>query len=292
MKFSLLLLFFFAITASASARPLHQTEIDLIINHLKASGETNIKQAMSLLKSPKIDRSEESLEINVTKPIKLSMRKYSHFTEPYAMNLAMKFKRRWRTLLKKTQQKYRVDKEIIVAVLLVETSFGRFKGNHQILGVYSGLIADIISWKQSDLYQTTEEKSKARFLRKLTWATGELRALLEMNRRYPDWDLYQLRGSYAGAFGKAQFLPSSFLNFAQSYTGGQRPRLENTPDAIVSIANYLRENGFVRPMTSKKAKAALFHYNNSQVYVQTLINVAQKLKGNVSGPERQAVEKG
>ena len=68
--------------------------------------------------------------------------------------------------------------------------------------------------------------------------------------------------------------------------------MENTPDAIVSIANYLRENGFVRPMTSKKAKAALFHYNNSQVYVQTLINVAQKLKGNVSGPERQAVEKG
>lgn len=275
--FSFLLVFLYS-EIPLSARPLSGDELVAVDRVMEAYPDTSSTIAR-LIRSPEVDRPDDSLEINVTEPIKLSKRKYHHFTEAYAMGLAKRFSRRWRTLLKLTEQKYQVNREVIVAIMLIETSFGRFTGNHQVIGTYSGLVADIASWQSSEQFSNASSKLKKRMQKKLDWAAGELNAIAKIAEKYPKWNIYDIRGSYAGAFGKAQFLPSSYLRFAKAYKEMRpRPDLHSIPDAIVSIANYLKSNGYAMPLASEGARQSIFHYNNSSVYVHTVRSVAKKLK--------------
>ena len=114
--------------------------------------------------------------------------------------------------------------------------------------------------------------------KKRRWALGELKAISKITEKYPKLDILSLKGSYAGAFGDCQFLPSSFLNFAVSRNAGQVPNLFDERDAILSIGNYLKSNGYDGPIDGKQAYDAIFHYNNSKVYVETVRGVARKLK--------------
>ncbi len=93
-------------------------------------------------------------------------------------------------------------------------------------------------------------------------------------------DVLRLRGSYAGAFGMPQFLPSSYLKWACSPDNVTRPDLDYEPDAIVSVANYLKGHGWKKGQTEEKSKKILWAYNHNTVYVETIMGVAEKLQKN------------
>lgn len=284
IQLCLVLLYLF-LTTLAWSRGFEAEEVAILQRELK--GELPQSELRKIFSSKRIEKYDDIFGLNITKPINLTMNRYSHFVEPYAIGLAKKFRRRWRTVLTRAQKKFGVDKDIIVGVLLVETSFGRFTGNYQLLSIFSSLVVDLKTWEQDQGQKSKDKALKKRVARKFNWALNELKALLKIKKKYPQWDLYKVKGSYAGAFGKSQFLPSSYLRFAVSYKNTGMPNLHFEADAIYSIANYLKVNGYRSPFTSQGCRDALFHYNRSQVYAQTIINVAKKLKGMKISSEKK-----
>ena len=126
--------------------------------------------------------------------------------------------------LEKAQQHYGVPPEIIVAIIGVETRYGKSKGNHPVFDTLVTLGFD-------------GESRTAFFRREL----GEF-LLLAKDERF---DPFSVKGSYAGAMGIPQFIASSFRAYAVDYDGdGRRDLFANPADAIGSVANYFKRHGW------------------------------------------------
>jgi membrane-bound lytic murein transglycosylase B len=122
------------------------------------------------------------------------------------------------------ESKTGVPAEMIVSILGVETSYGRNKGSFRVIDALATLGFD--------------HPPRAPFFSK------ELREFLILSREN-DMDPSEIRGSYAGAMGYPQFMPSSWRNLAVDFDGDGRIDLINNPvDAIGSIANYFKGNGW------------------------------------------------
>jgi membrane-bound lytic murein transglycosylase B len=86
-------------------------------------------------------------------------------------------------------------------------------------------------------------------------------------------NVFALKGSWAGAFGLSQFLPSSFLRLALDGNGDGNIDLFSLPDAAHSVGNYLKGHGWT---SSPEAQhKAVFGYNNSTKYVEAVLTLAE-----------------
>ena len=94
-------------------------------------------------------------------------------------------------------------------------------------------------------------------------------------------DAHAWFGSYAGAFGLVQFMPSSANAFAVDFDGDGKRRLFEWPDALGSAANYLARNGYRagEPFTPGSAIGrAVYAYNHSENYVRVVLELRAELK--------------
>ncbi len=136
------------------------------------------------------------------------------------------FYKKYEKVLDEAYDQYGVPPSIIVAILGVETRYGKVMGNDYVIEALSTIAFGYP--KRSEFF------------------TKELRAYLRMTKE-EGIDPLSLKGSYAGAMGMAQFMPSSYLHYAVDYDKDGKRDLWNTPeDAIFSIAHYLSGNGWVR----------------------------------------------
>jgi membrane-bound lytic murein transglycosylase B len=130
---------------------------------------------------------------------------------------------RERELVERVGKRYGIPPRIIVAIWGAESNFGRFSGVRPTVPALATL-----AWDP----------------RRATFFRGELFNALEILNR-GDIDLAQLRGSWAGAMGQVQFMPSSYLKFAEDFDGDGRRDIWSTPaDVFASIANYLKGHGW------------------------------------------------
>jgi membrane-bound lytic murein transglycosylase B len=128
-----------------------------------------------------------------------------------------------RTLLTGIGRKYGVSPRIIVAVWGLESNFGRFAGVRPTIPALATLAYD---------------PRRGPFFR------SELFSALEIVNR-GDIELAELKGSWAGALGQPQFMPSTYLQYAQDYDGdGRRNIWSSPPDVFASVANYMKEHGW------------------------------------------------
>ncbi len=135
------------------------------------------------------------------------------------------FWHRHRAALDAAARKYGVEPEYIVAIIGVETFYGRTLGNYNVLQSLTTLAFDYP--KRSNFYR----KELEQFL------------LLTREERV---DPNSLRGSYAGAMGMSQFISSSYRNFAVDFNRDGKRDLWRADDAIGSVANYLAKHGWKR----------------------------------------------
>lgn len=128
-----------------------------------------------------------------------------------------------RALLERVGRHYDVQPRIVVAVWGLESNFGRFAGVRPTIPTLATLAYD---------------PRRAQFFRQ------ELFSALEILDR-GHIELERLRGSWAGALGQPQFMPSSYLRFAQDFDGdGRRDIWSSMPDVFASIAFYLQQHGW------------------------------------------------
>lgn len=120
-----------------------------------------------------------------------------------------------------------VPAEYIVAIIGVETSYGKITGNYRVLDALYTLAFD--------------HPGRAPFF------AGELAQLFALTQAEPQLDLPSLKGSYAGAMGMGQFMPSSYRLWARDGDGdGRRDLLTDKADVFASIANYFVVHGWQR----------------------------------------------
>ena len=250
-------------------------EINTLAKDVKAKN-WSYQDKLKVFSSKDLKKIPKMIKVNVTKPIILKHDKYAHFLKPKALERAYLFSRHWRGQLRKAAKKFKVDPEAIVGILHVETQFGKITGKYLVLSVYASTYVDA---KELLKKGGLGAKMKKRVIRKKNWAQAELSHLLTMNKKY-NQDLFTLKGSYAGAFGHSQFLPSSYMNYAVRAIGKGKPDLFYVPDAIFSVANYLSRHGYLQTsqIETKRNRKAVYRYNHSDVYVDTVIDAAKGVR--------------
>jgi membrane-bound lytic murein transglycosylase B len=132
---------------------------------------------------------------------------------------------RYRDVLRHAQSDYGIDPATLVAVWGIESNFGRFTGVRPTVAALATL---------------AYEPRRASYFRE------ELFDALEILNR-GDIDLPSMKGSWAGAMGQPQFMPSSYLEYAVDRDGDQKKDIWNSPaDIFGSIANYLKAHGWTK----------------------------------------------
>jgi membrane-bound lytic murein transglycosylase B len=136
------------------------------------------------------------------------------------------FWNKYQIALGRAEKKYGVPQEIIVALIGVETIYGENAGNFRIIDALTTLAFD--------------------YPRRASFFRDELENYLLLAREQ-QFDLLGVRGSYAGAMGIPQFMPSSYRKYAVDFNGNHKTDLLNEPtDAIGSVGNYLQGYGWVK----------------------------------------------
>lgn len=207
---------------------------------------------------------------------------YGQFLKAQALREAKDFLRENKRELVRIHKRYLVPPEVLVALLLVETRLGTFVGAYSALAVLANMARcrDLAVLRahigRSDLDPETRVWLARRTEEKADWAYGELVALLHYAKAN-GLDPMSIPGSMYGAIGICQFVPSNALTFGVDADRDGRVDLFCRPDALHSMANYLRQNGWRKAMNERQKLAVIYRYNHSMTYSRTVLAVAARL---------------
>lgn len=213
----------FALSTFATTPFIERAEVKAFARHVEKKYHIPKNEVVQTL-------SEAKLQKRVIKSIKTPKEAAAWtnyrgiFITSSRIKAGLKFQKDHQDLLKKAEKHYGVPQEIIVAILGVETNFGTKQGSYRVLDSLSTLAFDF--------------KRRSRFFKK------ELANFLVLchEQKFKPTSIY---GSYAGAIGQPQFMPSSYRAYAVDFSGdGKKDLRNNTADAIGSVANYLSRHGW------------------------------------------------
>ena len=163
---------------------------------------------------------------NINKPLeKEPWRLYQMlFVNEWRITHGVEFWKKYRKVLEEAEKKFGVPASIIVATIGIETRYGQKTGDYRVMDSLTNL--------------AFSNSSRASFFRK------ELTEFLLLTREQK-LDPMKIMGSYAGAIGQPQFMPSSYRYYAVNFPGSGKTDLMNDEvDVIGSIANYYRMHGW------------------------------------------------
>lgn len=148
------------------------------------------------------------------------------FLQPLRVTRGVEFWQSHRDAFERAEATYGVPPEVILAIIGVETNYGRTMGSHRVIDALTTLAFDY--------------PPRSPFFRR------ELEQYFILMREQKQNPL-AFKGSYAGAMGFGQFMPSSYRNYAVDFDGDGLVDIWNNPtDAIGSVANYFAEHGWQR----------------------------------------------
>lgn len=152
------------------------------------------------------------------------------FIEPKRIAAGLAFWLNNEAALQRAEQLYGVPPHIVVGIIGVETFYGRVTGNYRVIDALSTLAFDFPKGRSD----------------RSAYFRGELEQYLIWTNR-EGYDPLSIKGSYAGAIGWPQFMPTSINKFAVDFSGDGHIRLStDQTDAIGSVAKYLADHGWQR----------------------------------------------
>jgi membrane-bound lytic murein transglycosylase B len=209
---------------------------------------------------------------------------YDQFTQKEPIQKARDYMGTHADIFERVSTDSGVDREVITAILLVETRLGSYVGKGSILNTLSTMASLKEPWVLEMFWDKVPPKrrlERAAFEKKAAskseWAYKELKALLKYTDR-ESMATADIVGSYAGAMGIAQFMPSNALSLAVDGNKDGRVDLFDHSDAIASVANYLKRYGWKPDIDRDAAKKVVMHYNHSTYYANTVLKIMDLLK--------------
>jgi len=166
--------------------------------------------------------------------------------------------------LKRIEQKYGVPGAVVVAIWGLETDYGVNQGKLSVVRSVATLAYDC---RRSDKFQA-ELMDALRIVDHGAMASADM------------------RGDWAGEIGQTQFLPSSYVKYAVSFSGRGHPNLIRNPeDVLASTANYLKSHGWQRGQGWNQGEpnfTVIQEWNKAEVYAKTIALFADKLNGEAA----------
>ena len=245
LKIVLLILMFMTMPASADDK--FEAWLDTLRQDAAAAGisDATIAEALS-----RVELREKVVKYDRNQPeFKLTYDRYMRNVVPASR--VEKGKRLWeenKVLLDEISAKYGVQPRYIVALWGIESSFGKHTGGFSVINALATMAYD---------------GRRATFFRKELLAA--LKIIDEGHIAYPD-----MKGSWAGAMGQCQFMPSSFLAYAQDWDGdGKQDIWQNKADIFASIAHYLQQAGWRDDLTWGRQVELPQAFTNAAQLVET-----------------------
>ena len=198
------------------------------INQIKKELEKEGFKTSTLKNLDNLNFSGRVIELDRKQPeFKLNFNQYlkNNLNEKKKKSLIKKYNEN-QPLLEKIQNHYDVDPKILASLWGIETSYGNYLGKFDILSSLASLAYD--------------GRRKKFFFKQLRYALK----ILEDGHILKS----QFKGSWAGAFGQTQFMPSTFYKYAVDFDGNKKINLFKKEDALASGANYLKKVGWNNQM--------------------------------------------
>lgn len=197
---------------------------------------------------------------------------YEKFLRPEVIARGRQYLQENKYLLNRAASRYDVAPQVIVAILTVESGLGTITGKYPVFNVFASLAV-------MDTPEVIQELGLSSHLRerlkkKAAWGRQELQTFLNYCYSHK-LDPFSYNGSWAGAMGFCQFLPSSLKNAGVDGDGDGKIDLFTHADAIFSIACYLHKSGFQR-QNRATWRRAVYRYNHSDAYVDTILALANR----------------
>ena len=212
-------------------RYANNANVDAFINDMVARYDFDAAKLHDLFNRVSYSATAVKLVLPSPTPSTKNWRVYqSRFIEPIRIDAGVKFWRANQATLQRASAQFGVPPEVIVGIIGVETIYGRYMGNFRALDALTTLTFDYPNTPNRLERQATFRKNLEDLL---VWT------------RDSQIDPTTVLGSYTGAIGIPQFLPSSIVQYAVDFDGNSRIDLRtNQADAIGSVANYLKQNGW------------------------------------------------
>ena len=233
--FQLSLVFFYSICITPQAQAISEDPFSIWLQDVRQEAKTRgisdkvIGEALADIKPMRriIDRDRNQAEFKLT---------LSTYSKRVISQKNIKIGKNKAKLLADTleavEKRFKVQRRFILSIWGIETRFGLVQANVPVIPAVATLAFD---------------KRRSKYFRAQVFAVLEM-----LEKGYID--LENLKGSWAGAMGQPQFMPSSYLAYAADFDGdGKRDIWNNTGDVLASIANYLSKHGWNNTMTWGRA---------------------------------------
>jgi len=213
------------VTATAAAQYAEREDVRRFIAEMVAKHGFVRKELRTLFSKARFQPAIINSITPPTDPRARSWQAYrALFLTPQRIQAGVEFRERQREALARAAELYGVPEEIVVAIIGVETVYGRNTGSYRVIDALATLAFDY--------------PPRAEFFR------GELEHYL-LYARDAGIDTLALKGSYAGAIGIPQFMPGSYRRYAVDFDGDGKQDLSGSfADAIGSVANFLQAHGW------------------------------------------------
>jgi membrane-bound lytic murein transglycosylase B len=229
-----------------------------------------------------------------------SIKRLPGYVDQKYIDLGRQFIKERQNTFKFVESRYRVPAEAITAILIIESKLGRYYERYHVFNAYLNLASCIDPDFLEGFIQRNRERcpgidtdlTRRTAVKKGEWALREIKDLVRLSDEL-DMDPLEFKGSYAGAIGPAQFIPSSIVNyFKDGNSDGIRDPFA-MEDAIASIANYLNKSGWNDDETSRTQ--ALWSYNHNNYYVKSVMGIIVELseplpENGLEGIQENSVE--
>jgi len=237
-------------------------------------------QAQSMVGDPRISTQPDIVIMNLFHSAPLGTEKQPDVMDIDARSIKKGkfFIKENKETLSSVEQRFGTSPQIITAILIVESKLGTYPMRYNVVTAYTNLASLLnpdyfgeIQKKYAGVYpQLNDEDTIKKAKSKAQWALDELYHLVYLANELKI-DPLSIMGSFSGAIGPAQFIPSTFRSFGiDGDEDGIRNPL-NMGDAKASIGNYLKNSGWSEEAPLEAKRNAIWQYNHSQVYVNTIM---------------------
>lgn len=198
--------------------------------------------------------------------------------------LGKTFMKKHATSLSAVEKSFGTSSRIITAILLIESRLATCPMPFNVANAYVNMallqnpdyLKEVQVLYAKSYPQINDQNTVARAKSKARWAVYELANLIHLANGL-GMDPLTISGSFSGALGPAQFLPSSFRLYGVDGDGDGIASPFNLADAKFSIGHYLRIFGWAEDAPVDQKRKAVWFYNHSQVYVNTVMMIYDKL---------------